>query len=372
MIKKYSLVFVAFLCFVLSGFGQTTLTNGDIAIIGIDTPGEDFSFVTFIPLSPGTTIYFTDEEADNDYTIGTGEGTVLYTTPASGAIAGEVISYLGNSSDFSTTSDGLMALSNSGDGIIAYQGTSVGNVDRFLHAVAKNTGTLGTFPGGFTNYILIANDDGEYNGVRTGGTAVSYLTDINNLANWTTFGSGVIPFDLTFFTFGTPTCNISNSAISNISCNDNGTTTDDTDDYITFDLNPVGSTLGTNYNVSVSSGSISPTTAAYGSVTTFTLQNGSAGAGNVTVALTDDTDGTCTLNQLITDPGSCMSGSCTELFISEYVEGSGNNKYIEIYNPTNGSINLSGYQLATYFNGNSTPSTLALSGSIGSYSTYVI
>src|SRR5690606_13938270 len=180
------------------------------------------------------------------------------------------------------------------------------------------------------------------------------------------------PFDLTFFTFGTPTCNISNSAISNISCNDNGTTTDDTDDYITFDLNPVGSTLGTNYNVSVSSGSISPTTAAYGSVTTFTLQNGSAGAGNVTVALTDDTDGTCTLNQLITDPGSCMSGSCTELFISEYVEGSGNNKYIEIYNPTNGSINLSGYQLATYFNGNSTPSTLALSGSIGSYSTYVI
>ncbi|MCB0389170.1 MAG: lamin tail domain-containing protein, partial [Winogradskyella sp.] len=169
-------------------------------------------------------------------------------------------------------------------------------------------------------------------------------------------------------------CAISNSGISNISCNDNGTTTDDTDDYITFDLNPTGSTLGTNYNVSVSSGSISPTTAAYGSVTTFTLQNGSAGAGDVTVTLTDDTDGTCILNQLITDPGSCISGNCTELFISEYVEGSSNNKYIEIYNPTNATVDLANYQLVNYANGSNSPTgtPLSLNGNLASYTTYVI
>ncbi|PJB59725.1 MAG: nuclease, partial [Bacteroidetes bacterium CG_4_9_14_3_um_filter_41_19] len=31
---------------------------------------------------------------------------------------------------------------------------------------------------------------------------------------------------------------------------------------------------------------------------------------------------------------------CSNLFISEYVEGSGNNKAIEIYNPTPNSIDL--------------------------------
>ena len=30
---------------------------------------------------------------------------------------------------------------------------------------------------------------------------------------------------------------------------------------------------------------------------------------------------------------------CNDLFISEYVEGSGNNKALEIYNPTNEAIN---------------------------------
>ena len=32
---------------------------------------------------------------------------------------------------------------------------------------------------------------------------------------------------------------------------------------------------------------------------------------------------------------------CSELFISEYIEGPGNNNAIEIYNPTNASIDLS-------------------------------
>lgn len=40
-----------------------------------------------------------------------------------------------------------------------------------------------------------------------------------------------------------------------------------------------------------------------------------------------------------------------DLFISEYVEGSGNNKYIEIYNPTDQTIDLSGYTLSLQTNG---------------------
>ncbi len=45
------------------------------------------------------------------------------------------------------------------------------------------------------------------------------------------------------------------------------------------------------------------------------------------------------------------SNDCKELFISEYVEGIGNNKAIEIYNPTDGPINLQGYVLMRMNNG---------------------
>jgi hypothetical protein len=44
---------------------------------------------------------------------------------------------------------------------------------------------------------------------------------------------------------------------------------------------------------------------------------------------------------------------CNELFISEYVEGSGNNKAIEIYNPSINSISLANYRLIRHDNGNS-------------------
>jgi len=63
---------------------------------------------------------------------------------------------------------------------------------------------------------------------------------------------------------------------------------------------------------------------------------------------------------------------CTELFISEYVEGSGNNKAIEIYNPTTSPIDLAAYNLARYSNGSPQPYPVALSGTIEARSTFVV
>lgn len=63
---------------------------------------------------------------------------------------------------------------------------------------------------------------------------------------------------------------------------------------------------------------------------------------------------------------------CTDLFISEYVEGSGNNKAIEIYNPTDAAIDLSEYRLVRYSNGGTTPNAVDLSGTIAAKDVFVV
>lgn len=66
---------------------------------------------------------------------------------------------------------------------------------------------------------------------------------------------------------------------------------------------------------------------------------------------------------------------CSELFISEYIEGTNTNKAIGIYNPTNAPINLSGYSLGRFSNGSSalTSTTLIqLSGIVQPYDEFVV
>ncbi|MDA0728114.1 MAG: lamin tail domain-containing protein [Bacteroidetes bacterium] len=46
-----------------------------------------------------------------------------------------------------------------------------------------------------------------------------------------------------------------------------------------------------------------------------------------------------------------VQAQCDEVFISEYIEGWGNNKAVEIYNPTNAIIDMSNYRLERYSNG---------------------
>lgn len=105
-------------------------------------------------------------------------------------------------------------------------------------------------------------------------------------------------------------CGITTADLSALLCNDNGTGNDPADDYITFDLNPAGDNLGTNgYTVSVSSGTITPATAVYGQSTSFQLNAGSAGAGDVVVTITDADSTSCSLDVTITDPGVCSSAT---------------------------------------------------------------
>jgi len=65
---------------------------------------------------------------------------------------------------------------------------------------------------------------------------------------------------------------------------------------------------------------------------------------------------------------------CTDLFISEYIEGTSFNKAIEIYNPTADTINLSNYTIR-YYNGSSTSVSgtySSWSGTIEAYGTIIV
>lgn len=63
----------------------------------------------------------------------------------------------------------------------------------------------------------------------------------------------------------------------------------------------------------------------------------------------------------------------TELFFSEYIEGSGNNKALEIYNGTGVDVDLSNYQIL-YFNNGATDATIAypLTGTVAAGDVFVL
>ena len=133
--------------------------------------------------------------------------------------------------------------------------------------------------------------------------------------------------------------------------------------------------------VCTSSGS--HTAASSGGPTTFTLNPGSdfvAGEGcEVTVLAAAVAD------QDTNDPPNTMAGNhvfsfstvapTTGVFFSEYVEGSSNNKAIEVYNGSGAPIDLAaeGYGIELYSNGSSTPaaSPLNLTGTLASGDVFV-
>jgi len=61
------------------------------------------------------------------------------------------------------------------------------------------------------------------------------------------------------------------------------------------------------------------------------------------------------------------------IFFSEYVEGSSNNKALEIFNGYGQAVNLSNFKVRIYFNGNSNPNTtITLSGTLNPGEVFVL
>jgi hypothetical protein len=72
---------------------------------------------------------------------------------------------------------------------------------------------------------------------------------------------------------------------------------------------------------------------------------------------------------------SCSTGGsgCGNLFFSEYLEGTSNNKALEIYNPTGVPVDLSQYSVHLFANGNTNQTnSITLSGTLAPQDVYVI
>jgi uncharacterized repeat protein (TIGR01451 family) len=80
------------------------------------------------------------------------------------------------------------------------------------------------------------------------------------------------------------------------------------------------------------------------------------------------------INNFLLSPAP-VRGNTTELFFSEYIEGSSNNKALEIYNGTGAPINLAtaGYNIQMFFNGNPVSTlTINLTGTVADGDVFVI
>ncbi|MFK8162762.1 MAG: hypothetical protein AB8H12_09900 [Lewinella sp.] len=101
--------------------------------------------------------------------------------------------------------------------------------------------------------------------------------------------------------------------VTNITCDNNSTLFEFDDDGVVFTMDP-GPGTGT-YDISLvgSAHSITPTTATYGQETTFTVSNGSAGTGDLTVRLIDAST-PCVQEFIIpNETNACIPGSCGTL-----------------------------------------------------------
>ncbi len=75
----------------------------------------------------------------------------------------------------------------------------------------------------------------------------------------------------------------------------------------------------------------------------------------------------------VSGTATSQPGMASDLFFSEYIEGSSSNKAIEIFNGTGGPVDLSNYKVCLYANGAATPSnTLNLTGTLAHLDVYVI
>ncbi|WZI66393.1 MAG: ExeM/NucH family extracellular endonuclease [Gloeotrichia echinulata IR180] len=312
----------------------TTLTAGDIAIVGYITNGspDSFSFVNLVPIGSGTVIYFTDngwtgtQFRGSSATDGDGNENLIRFTAISDIPAGTVIRSTDTSANYTwaksgqigTTTAGSYAdlsLSQSGEQITAFQSTNtnnplnsgftaiyqIDNTGTFENATTASEGNIITGLSQASNSaVLFNNTSATYAAfnlnILSSGTKAQWLAAINNSSNWT-FGSlTALPTGSITVSSGIPTVNLS---LSSNTGTEAGTT------VITVTATASSAVSG-NQTVNLGVSGTGITTGDYNlSNTTITILSGQT-TGSVTFTVVDDAlvEGTETATLTITNPSS--------------------------------------------------------------------
>lgn len=346
------------------GFGQT-LSQGDLAIIGVSVDDENFLLVALDDIPSGESVFFTDEEWNGTTSFNSGEGFYEWVTPS--ITAGTVITVTTTSTTAGGTVSqitGSFALGNSGDGVYIYQtSTNVYNTGTYtiLGFAGEDAGDSGSLTGtGLTlgtNAVYFGGDNGMYNDARTGGDKSFFLGLIYDYTNWVTSGTSQT-YDTTNFTIGGGTPDTSVQFVStSISVSEDSNTYD-----LEFAITNEDATNATSFDVVLTSGDASD-------IDSYTTQSVTFPAGDatnkiVTVTITDDiveeADETLTFEiQNVTGGNNATVGTNNsfdltildndstdpitgDIIITEimYNSSSTDDEWIEIYNASGADITL--------------------------------
>ena len=200
--KRKTLLIVTFLCSILFGFSQTTLSAGDIVITGFLSDAPDkFTFVLLTDVQATTEIKFTDNGWQSSGSFRPGEGVLVWTADTDLPCGTEVVLQEGLSTPYvaspgTVVDDPSFNLAQNGDHILAYQGSEV--TPTFLYAVHfasgvgwSNATTAQTtaLPTGLTdgvNAVYIGDfDNGNYDCSVTVDPAL-ILSAVSTSSNWIT------------------------------------------------------------------------------------------------------------------------------------------------------------------------------------------
>ncbi len=97
--------------------------------------------------------------------------------------------------------------------------------------------------------------------------------------------------------------------------------------------------------------------------------SGGTYSGDITISSSGVANQSIALSGSVTVP----SAPVANLFFSEYIEGSSNNKALEVYNASGADVNLADYKLVLYSNGAATPgNTLQMEGTLAAGAVYVV
>ncbi|MBL8852903.1 MAG: autotransporter-associated beta strand repeat-containing protein [Planctomycetaceae bacterium] len=196
-----------------ASFGQTSLSVGDVQVIGVTSDDDDsFTFVLWRDIAANTTLRFMDHSFTNATNGLTGNESDMSLQFNSAVNAGSVIRVLNNGATlvnggaFSGTKSGsLSGISASGDQVFVYQGTAVGGTGTsfsgrtLLHGFNiantnwRTSGTADSNSSYLPSSINVADanfdsdnfDNADYSGTRSGLTTAAYRAAVSNITNYT-------------------------------------------------------------------------------------------------------------------------------------------------------------------------------------------